>query len=54
MTFKEYKTGQQVILDDKYEVTVLSQTPNRMFTEVTRNEGEDSWSTMTDRLTVKL
>jgi hypothetical protein len=47
-------TGQQVILDgdmqNSCKVTVVRQTPNRMFTTVSGN-GEDTWDVMTRRLT---
>lgn len=46
-------TGQQVILDDYMAnsciVTVVRQTPNRMFTTVSGNT-EDTWDVMTRRL----
>ena len=46
-------TGQQVVLDgdmsNSCTVTVVRQTPNRMFTTVTGN-GEDTWDVMTRRL----
>ena len=48
-------TGQTVWLDkdlaDSIKVNVVSQTPKRMFTTVTRNDGLDTWEVMTYRLT---
>ena len=46
-------TGQQCILDkgmNECTVTIIRQTPNRIYTTVTSN-GDDTWDVMTRRLT---
>lgn len=47
--------GQRVILDNdrsnRSEVTVVNQTPKRLYTTVTGN-GIDKWDVMTYRLTI--
>jgi len=49
----KYENGQKVTLDADFAntstVTVLSQTPKRMFTTVT--DGQSEWNVMTYRLT---
>ena len=50
---KEFNTGDSVRLDKKFNnssiVTVVSQTPQKMFTTVT--SGPTTWEVMTYRLT---
>lgn len=51
MTHNPYglKVGDTVILDAKYEVKIISFTPNKMFTEV--QSDCPMWYVMTNRLT---
>jgi WD40 repeat protein len=48
-------TGQRVVLDkdlgNTSEVTVISQTPKRLYTTITSN-GVESWDVMTYRLSI--
>tara|TARA_R100000656_G_scaffold48498_1_gene39268 strand:+ start:447 stop:749 length:303 start_codon:yes stop_codon:yes gene_type:complete len=46
---QEFKKGEKVLLDGKHEVTVVLQTPKKLYTQVTSN-GEDTWDVMTIRL----
>ena len=53
--YEEFKNGELAMLDKDYinpvEVTIVCQSPNRMFTRVKFKN--DSWDVMTNRLTKK-
>jgi hypothetical protein len=48
----EYNIGEEVILDNSSIVTVIHQTPNKLFTTV--KSGNREWDVMTNRLSRKM
>lgn len=47
----ELSIGQELLLDNKFKVFVVSQTNHKMFTKVTSNH-YNSWDVMTNRLKI--